>query len=172
MERFKKHNSSSYSHINLRKLFLPIMATLNSLPCPLATPMPPSHWNSIFANLSKCLFAFSQVENIGHIISASIVKVDPSKVDVMLNWTTSKIVKALWGFLGLMDHYNKFFQGYGSISWPLKELLKKDKLKWSIAATIVFDKHKFAMSTIPVLVKTDFPKPFAVTMNASRVGMV
>lgn len=58
---------------------------------------------------------------LGHIISFEGVKVDPSKVAVMLDWPTPANVKSLWGFMDLTN-----FKHYRSIGGPLTQLLKKN----------------------------------------------
>ncbi|KAE8693084.1 UDP-Glycosyltransferase superfamily protein isoform 1 [Hibiscus syriacus] len=42
--------------------------------------------NKLYAKLSKCEFWLSEVTFLGHIVSADGIRVDPSKVEVILNW--------------------------------------------------------------------------------------
>nr|GEZ34861.1 reverse transcriptase [Tanacetum cinerariifolium] len=57
--------------------------------------------NTLFAKKSKCSFAMTQVEYLGHKISTQGVSTDPSKIKAMLKWPTPTTIKQLKGFLGL-----------------------------------------------------------------------
>lgn len=60
--------------------------------------------NKLFAKRSKCTFAASSVEYLGHLISGDGVSMDSSKVDCIIKWPTPDSVKSLRGFLGLSGY--------------------------------------------------------------------
>ncbi|KAE8656242.1 Casein kinase I isoform delta [Hibiscus syriacus] len=66
----------------------------------------------------------SQVEYLGHIISAAGVSTDPSKVEAMQNWPKPKTLKSLRGFLGLTGYYMRFIINYGIIILALPDFSK------------------------------------------------
>ena len=56
-------------------------------------------------------------------MTSSGVKVDPTKIEGMLNWLMPTNPKQLRGFLGLIRYYRRFIRGYASIAASLKDLL-------------------------------------------------
>jgi hypothetical protein len=99
----------------------------------------------LYAKPSKCLFAVKEVEYLGHIISHEGVKVDPNKINAMMDWMIPKTLKNLRGFLGLTGYYNKFVWHYGRIVAPLMEITKKDAFSWNPEASKDFEQIKEVM---------------------------
>lgn len=119
---------------------------------------------------SKCLFGEEKVTYLGHIVSASGVAMDPSKVEAVAEWPQPRTVRALRGFLGLTGYYRKFIDGYGAIASPLTKLLKKEGFTWSSEAHGAFLALKKALVSPSLLQLPDFTKRFIIDCDASGVG--
>jgi transposase InsO family protein len=120
---------------------------------------------------SKCSFGTSQVEYLGHIISAQGASVDPTKIESISHCSKPKSLKGLRGFLGLAGYYKKFVRHFGIITKPLTNMLKTGGFEWTAESTRAFEALKTALTTTPVLVLPNFSKEFMVECDASGVGI-
>ncbi|XP_058774808.1 uncharacterized protein LOC131649080 [Vicia villosa] len=76
---------------------------------------------------------YDAVSFLGHIISGSGISVDPSKVDVVLQWEALKSATEIRSFLGLAGYYRRFIKGFSKLALPLTRLTCKGKaFVWDI----------------------------------------
>ena len=61
--------------------------------------------HKLYAKRSKCSFATSRVEYLGHYIQREDVSTDPHKVLAIKEWHVPSGLKNLRGFLGLAGYY-------------------------------------------------------------------
>jgi len=127
--------------------------------------------NLLYAKSSKCRFGVSEIDYLGHLISAQGVRADPSKLEAMLQWSVPTTIKSLRGFLGLTGYYRKFIRGYGIIAAPLTALLKKNSFLWTSEATAAFLRLKDAVTSPPVLRLPDFTQTFTIECDACATGI-
>ena len=59
----------------------------------------------LFLKPEKCFFDHMSIEYLGIIITEGQVKMDPAKIDGIVNWPTSKMLKNIQAFLGFCNFY-------------------------------------------------------------------
>ena len=78
-----------------------------------------------YRKFSKCEFWVLEVRFLGHVVLEHGIQVDPTKVEVVVNWRRSSSVTDIRSFLGLVGYYRKFIQGFPSLVLPLTRLTRK-----------------------------------------------
>ncbi|XP_068666542.1 uncharacterized mitochondrial protein AtMg00860-like [Aristolochia californica] len=113
----------------------------------------------------------SEVAYLGHVISASGVKVDMNKIKTDSDWPTPQSVTALRGFLGLVSYYRKCICDYGQIAAPLNNLLKRNAFTWMEVADSSFQQLKQSLASTLVLQLPNFEDLFIIECDASGGGI-
>ncbi|KAA3470187.1 Retrotransposon protein [Gossypium australe] len=72
----------------------------------------------LFAKFSKCEFWLKEVTFLGHVVYAEGIRVDPRKVEAVLDWKPPKTVAKIRSFLGLARYYRRFIEGFSLIAAP------------------------------------------------------
>ena len=124
----------------------------------------------LFVKRSKCAFGVDSISYLGHIIRASGVAMDPTKVQAVMDWPQPRSARGVRGFLGLAGYYRKFVHDYDIIVAPLTALTKKDGFSWTEEAAAAFLALKRTVTSAPVLALPDFDRPFVVECDASTYG--
>ena len=126
----------------------------------------------LYAKLSKCKFALTEVPFLGHIVSGSGISPDPSKVKVVQDWKRPTNVAEVRSFLGLSQYFAKFIDGYATLTVPLSNLLRKNvPWQWTDACEHAFQGVKHALIHAPVLTLPDPELPFEVVTDACKTGV-
>jgi hypothetical protein len=86
----------------------------------------------LYAKFSKCEFRMDKVMFLGHVLSAEVIVVDPSKVESVTKWEQPLNVTDIRSFLGMAGYYRRFIENFSKIAKSMIELLKNNtKLEWS-----------------------------------------
>src|ERR1700733_13660396 len=62
----------------------------------------------LHVKLSKCEFGKTSLNYLGHIVGHDELKIDPSKVAVIVNWPKPKSAAKVRSFLGVAQYWRKF----------------------------------------------------------------
>ncbi|KAA3470465.1 Retrotransposon protein [Gossypium australe] len=86
----------------------------------------------LFAKFRKSEFWLREVRFLGHVVSTEGIRVDPSKILIIVDWKPLRNVFEVRSFLGLARYYRHIVKGFSMISTPMTRLLQKDvKFEWS-----------------------------------------
>ncbi|WP_440705198.1 RNase H-like domain-containing protein, partial [Cysteiniphilum sp. E12A11] len=126
----------------------------------------------LYAKFSKCEFWLREVSFLGHMVSASGIRVDPSKISAILDWKPPRNVTEVRSFLGLAGYYRRFVKGFSMIATPMTKLLQKDvKFEWTEKCQKSFDQLKTYLTEAPVLVQPKSGKELFIYSDASLNGL-
>ena len=106
----------------------------------------------LYAKLRKCDFWLNEVSFLGHIVSSEGIRVDPTKIEAVVNWKPPRNVTEVRSFLGLAGYYRRFVRGFSVIASPLTKLLRKGiKFEWTKKCRNSFEQLKGMLVEAPVL---------------------
>ncbi|KAA3483487.1 DNA/RNA polymerases superfamily protein [Gossypium australe] len=105
----------------------------------------------LYAKFSKCEFWLREVTFLGHVVSAEGIRVDPRKIEALLDWKPPKSMAEIRSFLGLAGYYKRFVEGFSQIAALLTKLLRKGvPFVWSDKQQESFEKLKRILTEAPV----------------------
>ena len=126
----------------------------------------------LYTKLSKCDFWLKKVSFLGHIVSSKGLRVDPAKIEAVVNWKPPRSVTEVRSFLGLAGYYRRFVKGFSVIALPLTKLLRKGvKFEWTDKCQDSFEQLKEMFVEALVLAQPTPDKEYTLYSDASRIGL-
>ena len=123
-------------------------------------------------NKNKCQFCLSQVDFMGHIVSKDGLKVDPKKVETILEMNPPINREEVERFKGMVNYLSKFVPKLSDIMQPIVALTRKDvEWNWSQAQDKTFAEVKRLLTQTPILVYFDPRKQLVIQSDASNGGL-
>ena len=124
--------------------------------------------NELYVKREKCSFALREVSFLGHHIKDGKLMMEGVKIKAIQDWDPPTKVPQLRSFLGLVNYYRRFINGYSTRVAPLTDLLKKGKAwTWDEKCQQAFEDLKKAVTKEPVLALPDHTRLFEVHTDAS-----
>lgn len=78
--------------------------------------------HGLYATIEKCEFHKTEIEFLDYHIGPDEVRTVRGKVTVVIKWPEPTTVKELQQFLGFVNFYSCFIQGYSTVAAPLTDL--------------------------------------------------
>ena len=120
----------------------------------------------------KCELFQKKVSFLGHVVSASGVECDPTKITAVSTWPVPENLKEVRGFLGLAGYYRRFIPHFSAHSAPLVELTKADRpFVWGQPQQQAFDTLKRLLCSPPVLAYPTREDVYVLDTDASDYGI-
>ena len=122
--------------------------------------------------MSKREFGKMYLVYSGIVIGGGQIKVDPSKLEVILNWPRPRTITDVRSFLGIVQYWGKFIANFSYISSKLHALTSVKKVfQWGGKKQDAFKTLKEKLSTSLVLDLLDLKQPFEIQIDAVRYAM-
>lgn len=120
------------------------------------------------ADLKKCEFEVTETRFLGLVVSREGIKMDPAKIQAILEWKAPSTVKGVQSFLGLCNYYRRFIRSYSNTARPLTDLTRKDRAwEWTPKCQDAFERLKKAIHSDPVLQHFDPKKTTYIEVDSS-----
>eukprot|EP00253_Pinus_taeda_P020958 PITA_20958 len=127
----------------------------------------------ISLNPKKSLFGLEEGKLLGHIISKDGVRIDPDRIQAILQVPHPRNIKELQAFLGKINFLRRFIPNLAEMIRLLNNMLKKDaKVKWTVEAKQAFEEIKIALTKTPALTSPRFNRDFMIFSFASEHTIV
>jgi Reverse transcriptase (RNA-dependent DNA polymerase) len=109
----------------------------------------------------KCKFEKTSIEYLGVVISQDSIMMDPVKVTRVSEWPVPTTKKEVQSFLGFVNSYRRFIEGFSHLTRPLFDLTKnKSIFHWSSDEQTAFSALKQRITSAPILALSNNSKPF------------
>jgi len=82
----------------------------------------------LLLKMSKCEFGKTSLVYLGHIVGGGELKIDPSKVEVILKWPKPSTITEVRSFLGAAQYWRNFIVNLPYIVAPLHALTSVKKV--------------------------------------------
>lgn len=123
-------------------------------------------------NIDKSHFLLKEIKYLGFLVGEKGLRVDPEKVEAIVEFPVPATVKQIRRFLGMSGWYRRFIPNFSGITAPITDLLKnKKKFHWTPEAQSAFIQLKTLLTTSPVLKTPNYSRPFYIRCDASTQGI-
>ena len=129
--------------------------------------------NGLLINSEKCQFGRSEIEFLGHSITAEGIKPLPSKVTAVRNFPRPTTTRGLQEFAGMVNFYHRFVPRAAYLLRPIyRAIASKEKLiQWTPELTEAFDAAKKVLADATMLAHPVPGARIALVVDASDAAV-
>lgn len=126
----------------------------------------------IVLNPEKSKFHVKEVQFLGHIVTSSGLKVDPSKVDAILKMRAPSNTDDVHRLRGMVNYLSRYLPRLSEVIQPLNDLTRKGVAwTWDANHEKAFREIKALLAEAPVLAYFDQTKRIEIFTDASATGI-
>ena len=119
--------------------------------------------NNLSLNSKKMQFKSTDCKFFGHSLTSDGIKVDPKKIEAIIQMDPPQNVASLQSFIGMVNYLKKFSKVLSELSEPLRRLCKSGvKWAWESEQQSAFEAIKQVITTLPVLAYFDKTKKHTI----------
>lgn len=123
-------------------------------------------------NPAKVVLGVQEISFLGHLLSATGIRVNPERVSVIKGFPLPRNLKQVRRFLGMAAFYSRFIPDFSRLSEPLNALKRKNaKFVWEVNQQRAYEAIKEALCQAPTLQIPNFHLPFVLQCDASDIGV-
>ena len=122
----------------------------------------------LYLKMSKCEFVRKNLIYLGHIVGGGQLKIDPTKVEAVVQWPTPTNMIETRGFLRAMQYLCKFITNFSFMASPLHAITGKNHgFHRGGKQQHAFEFLKRKISNAPVLAFPNLQQSFEIETDAS-----
>nr|XP_049462311.1 uncharacterized protein K02A2.6-like [Anopheles coluzzii]XP_049462313.1 uncharacterized protein K02A2.6-like [Anopheles coluzzii]XP_049462317.1 uncharacterized protein K02A2.6-like [Anopheles coluzzii]XP_049462318.1 uncharacterized protein K02A2.6-like [Anopheles coluzzii]XP_049462319.1 uncharacterized protein K02A2.6-like [Anopheles coluzzii] len=127
--------------------------------------------NGLRLNRSKCIFATSSLECLGHRIDRHCLHKSDKHIKAIRDAPTPTTPEELQLFLDKATYYTSLIPNLSCRARPLRDVLLTDPFEWTQAAEKAYQDIKVALISPQVLMQYDPSLPLILATDASKAGL-
>lgn len=123
-------------------------------------------------NGEKTVFLATTLKLLGHIVSNGEIRMDPAKVEALVNRKPPRSLKDTHTWICSLNFYRKHIEAFARIARPIYNLFKKEqKFVWSNECQLSYDQLIKILSSYPILRTPNFLFLFILYCDASNYAI-